>query len=262
MALRRNAVLPQTETAKNVENTAAAPAAPKVEDTTKAADPVEEEEEEEVAEETATGSEDDTPAAAVPAVPGNHPMAAAKEVVQDGFNSLDNKLGFGSFPIVKLDKDVFFRGEKNIGKEVHCIMMGARSKFLYKEKGVRNTKNLFYTYDHVTHGTGTKVADTLREWKVKGIEVEQKEYQEVIAMHLEPLANGKFKPIGHVLLNVPPASASRLGGYRMEVTQFMGKPLSGVVTVCKAGDLVKMQNDSFYPWNFEYHSDVPPPVAG
>lgn len=259
MALKRGAAIPQTPAAASTETpdkkpepaaqttlqdrsqpaTEAAPAPPPIE-TPATPEPT--------AQELATTS---APLPAIPAGGGMVPVADD----DDGFGSLDNKVGFGSFPIVKLDKEDFFLGDKKYGKEFYCVILGVKPKILYKEAGKQDTEYLFYTYDNVKDVSNRSVQAQLREWETKGIKWETKEYMECVAREQIPVDKelSDFNDGKVVLLNVAPASVARLAGYRLEV-----KPRGGmarVITRCIAGDMVTVGKTTFYPWNFEYVGD-------
>lgn len=202
-----------------------------------------------------TGSETAPPPArsSVPAPIPHHAMAPVQAADDDdGFGALDNKIGFGSFPIVKLDKEDFFVGDKKYGKEFFCVVMGAKPKVLYKEAGTQDTEFLFYSYDNVRDISGRSVQDQLREWESKGIKWETKEYMECVVREMVPTdkTQANFTEGKVCLLNVAPASVSRLAGYRLEVKAYGG--MSAVITRCVAGDIVSVGKTTFYPWNFEY----------
>lgn len=197
-----------------------------------------------------TAARTDPPA--VPAVPARANLLAPAG--DDGFGSLDDGIGFGSFPIAKLDKDQFVI-EDSSAPELSVVMLQARPKWIYRV----DDEHLFYSYDQQTDTGGRSIESRYAEWEAEGVDasaVEVKKYQEVVA-RVAPgqKAFAKYEE-RLVLLSIPPASTSRLAGYRAEL-RIGGYQLSGVVTKCVKGPLVKISPKvSFYPWQFEMQSVV------
>lgn len=170
------------------------------------------------------------------------------------FGSLDGKLGFGSFPQVKLDKADFVVGD-NEGelKEFDFHAMGAQSRWIYKA----DKDTFFFTYDGVTSTAGQPISEIIADWKAQGKTLKEKrEYQEVYGHIL----NGEF---AHrmVILSVPPASVPRLSGLRAEIGAFKktkeGKPceLNDVAIRVSVGPKITTKaKDTFYPWAFAFKS--------
>lgn len=179
--------------------------------------------------------------AVVPATSNHGIVAGAK--VDDGFNALDDEIGFGSFPMVKLDKDVFVV-EKAEHREFLCKIMGARPKWVYKA----DDDHLAYSYDQVFTTSGKDLKAVQAEWKANGLpNVEISKYMECAAQFLTP--GDHYEKL--VLLSVAPASIKRLGGYRAEL-QITGHKLNETVTRVFPGAKVQVNPKiSFYPWNFE-----------
>lgn len=269
MALRKTATIPQTPAAANPENTATESPPFAVDEqssdgpaltsrSTRAPDqPAPSNDGQgdsfETGEHEAHGQGHEA-ASTLPTAPSGGQLATVTPVRNDGFNALDGKTGFGSWPILKLDKTTFMVGDKDVGTEVFVIISGLRSKYLYREKGKQQTENLFYTQDHRTHGTGKSVAATLKEWSAKGIVHEVKEYMEGGALRVVKQADGTWKREKLCMLSIPPASIARLSGYREELAMFHdGKTLAQVVTRCYAGENIKLDGGiNFRPWEFEF----------
>lgn len=166
----------------------------------------------------------------------------------DGFGALDDQIGFGSFPMVKLDKNTFVI-ENAEYSELLAVMFQARSKWIYKV----DDENFVYSYDNVNDLSGKPLSAKIREWKAQGLgDHSSSMYMEVAA---KIVSEGKHKG-KLVLLNVAPASVKRLGGYRAEL-KFKNRTLSQVVTRIYPGSLIKLNAKiSFHPWNFEFSRDV------
>lgn len=166
----------------------------------------------------------------------------------DGFSALDDQIGFGSFPMAKLDKNTFVI-ENSEYTELLVIMLQARSKWILKV----DDENFVYSYDNVNDLSGKSLEQVKREWRAQGLKDSTTSmYMEVAARVLsEGKHQGKL-----VLLNVAPASVKRLGGYRAELA-IQKRTLSQVVTRIFPGALIKINPKiSFHPWNFEFSRDV------
>lgn len=175
-------------------------------------------------------------------------------VGDDGFGSLDDAVGFGSFPIVTLSDGEFLLDGNVIGdgKEFHAVILGSKNKFLFKEAGKEDGK-VFYSYDGVTALDNQLVADKLAEWAANGTKYEKKKYEEITAQMVD-ISTGEVGDI--VILSIPPASRNRLGGYRASIALQKRKKLSEVITkVCRANKVKMDGGKDFYPWNFVYAAD-------
>ncbi len=192
----------------------------------------------------------ETPDANLPVKSVNTDLqVAGTGMPDDGFSDLDDQIGFGSFPIVKLDKTEFLINDETLGdgNAFTCRLLNGRKKILVKESGDQDTKNLLYSYDGIHDTAGKLIEDRIAEWKADGVEsVERKTYFEAAAQLI-----GGDRDQELVLLSIPPASVSRLSGYRASVTMREGVPLSDVITKCSKGAKVKIGNNiTFYPWQF------------
>lgn len=182
----------------------------------------------------------------------NRSLMSRVGMEDDGFGDMDGDLGFGSFPIVKLDKDKFeVQGESL--DDFECILLQSKDKWIIKASKASEAP-FFYTYDMITDVSGNSVEQKKREWEAAGYprtEFEEKRYKEVLAKMLSGKFSGKL-----VLLSVPPASINRLGGYRAELS-VSHRYLNRVITKCSKGDKIKISNNiSFYPWTFSYVRDA------
>lgn len=196
-----------------------------------------------------------TQALEVAAAPkGTSVMNALSDGEDDGFGALDDQIGFGSFPMVKLDKNMFIV-ERAEFQTLDVRLMSARPKYAFKAKKDSNPKTkandddpMVYSYDGVTATSGLSLEAIKKEWAAEGFpHAEKSTYMECAA---EVVSDNQYK--GRiVLLNVAPASTKRLGGYRAEV-KLKGHKLSDVVTTIFPGDKIEIDSKkSFYPWNFK-----------
>lgn len=270
MALRKTATVPQTTAASNTENATPDPASAPVQTAQDDAAPTLQARSTRAPDQPSAPSNDGQgddfetgeaeveatheTAASLPTAPSGGQIATTTPVRNDGFSALDGKTGFGSWPILKLDKTTFMVGDKDAGPEVFGVISGLREKYLYREAGKQQTENLFYSYDHQTHGTGKSVQATLKEWAAKGIKYEVKTYMEGGFLRVVKADNGNWKREKLCMLSIPPASIARLAGYRDELAMFHdGKTLAQVVTRCYAGENIKLDGGiNFRPWEFEF----------
>lgn len=197
--------------------------------------------------------------------PTNSPLANVAPVEEDdGFSDLDDQIGFGSFPILILDKAEFVIGETSLGNSVDVILQQSRKKHLYKEGGKEQSDYVVYSYDdpknedgsmktyeEIYDTSGKKLSQVFAEWAEEGVDIdaiEHKQYSEAVAMVLK---DGEFK--GQlVLLSIPPASIKRFAGYRAELKTIRRCTLRQAVTRLVPGNKVKVDKITFHPWNFKF----------
>lgn len=202
---------------------------------------------------------------AAPRPTSNSPLANVAPVEEDdGFSDLDDQIGFGSFPILILDKAEFVIGETSLGNSVDVILQQSRKKHLYKEGGKEQSDYVVYSYDDPKHEDGTtktyeeiydtsgkKLSQVFAEWAEEGVDIdaiEHKQYSEAVAMVLQ---DGEYK--GQlVLLSIPPASIKRFAGYRAELKTIRRCTLRQAVTRLVPGNKVKVDKITFHPWNFKF----------
>lgn len=199
--------------------------------------------------ENATSFMDEEPASSAVAVQGSSSQMHSIAASDDGFDALDGKVGFGAFPNIKLDKDKFVVDNDELDS-FDCVLQAVKSKYLYKA----DDDNLFYSYDKIRDTSGKLVSARLKEWSDEGFntdEIEIKEYLEVVAMMKNTKLAGRF-----AILSIPPASARRISGYRMEIRAIHGVSLDKVVTRCLKGSKVTVGKNTFYPWDFSFISAV------
>ena len=203
-----------------------------------------EEQAEVAAEETQALVQAASPATELTAPKKTGGLMAAVGAADDGFDALDDEIGFGSFPMVKLDKSKFVI-DKAEYDEFHAVILSARPKWVYKA----DDDHLLYSYDQVYDTSGKTIEAVKAEWKADGVStaISVSKYMECASKVVSEGAHqGRI-----VLLSVAPASVKRLGGYRAEL-KLTGKSLGKVVTRIFPGDKVQINPKiSFYPWNFE-----------
>jgi hypothetical protein len=171
-------------------------------------------------------------------------------VRSEAFSSLDNKIKYGSFPTIKLDKHLFVIKDGEEVTEFLCHILATRPKWIYKtEKTEKGSEELFYSYDQQLATNGRKVEDILADWRADGLKLKEcREYEEcVVLMHSTSL-EGEM-----ALLSVPPASTGRLSGFRTQQNLLRKVELDKVITRVKTGAKITTKSkDTFYPWDFKF----------
>lgn len=186
---------------------------------------------------------------AVAAASGQGGPLAMQPAEADGFDGLDNAIGFGSFPIVKLDKDKFVGIGKDELDEFTCVLMQGREKYVFKA----DDDHLVYSYDCITGTDGRSLDAHFGEWRDEGVtnEISRSRYFECVAQLVDTARAGEL-----VLLSVAPASVARLAGYRA-VLKAKGLKMQDVATKCCKGQKITVGgNKTFYPWEFLFVGEV------
>jgi hypothetical protein len=169
----------------------------------------------------------------------------------DGFEDLDDEIGFGSFPILTLSNGTFNIGDEDIGNTVEVILQQSRRKHLYKEGGVEDTDFVVYSYDEVHDMGGKPLEAIFEEWAAEGVDrskIEHKKYSEAVGLIISDKHKGEL-----VLLSVPPASIKRFAGYRSELKVIRKAQPQQVVTRLVVGSVIKAGNGKkFNPWQFKF----------
>lgn len=189
--------------------------------------------------------------ASVPAVT-NANLTLGHRHDDDGFGaSMDADIGFGSFPIIKLDGNVL---SCESGEFDHLVVRAirAQSKYLIKARTSNEDGVPFvYSYDNVIGLDGRSISDHCREWVEDG-EMQAgsdpviSEYRELIV----EVVSGADELTGEiVILNVSPGSRARLAGYNASL-KLRGKDITQVHTLVKAGPKLSKGKNSWYPWSF------------
>lgn len=187
--------------------------------------------------------------------PASAPLTAFdREVGNDSsFDSLDDDVGYGSFPMVKLDKDTLVTSDGDEFKSLDAVLIRMSRKTLVKARpGQDDDIPFFYTYNNTTALDGRSVSDYLREWRESGemedgAEPVKSEYLEVLG---EVHGTGTDLDGEFVIFNVAPASRRKLAGYKMKL-QARGLALNKVLTRVAAGAKVTKGKNTFHPWDFK-----------
>ena len=182
----------------------------------------------------------------------------AQQLAAMGFEGLD--MGFGAFPIVKLQDQTFSTSDGDVlGNTFVCVMHQTRRKFLFKCDDSNDSDEMVYSYDKQTTTTGKSIEDVKAEWAAKGfVAPVWKEYTDVTAQ-LVDLPNREMG--GVVVLSVPHTSNSRLSGY-MTTLLVKGRQPNQVITQVYPGQRITSAKKPFYPWAFREYTTVQALLGG
>ena len=173
------------------------------------------------------------------------PRSVESAAADQGFEGVT--IGFGSYPIVKLEDGIFQTNDEELGKEIIGRLLNSKKKILYRTKVPEGeSPEIVYTYDDVLSTSGNPIKDVLAEWEADGEKWERKEYLDVVT-RIEDEESPYDSRI--VLLSIPPASSNRFGGYVGEL-MMSGRKVADVLTRVSVGKKVTKTRFPFYPWNF------------
>lgn len=249
---------PEAEPKQETVKTVAAPAGPPAQEKLPLAEPETQAEPEAEAEDKPDLSnfekEDSLPAVAETRV-----VAAPQrqDEPEDGFEELDDALGYGSLPMVKLDKDELdVEGVRF--KSLDVIMHRMKYKWMVKPRN-EDGAPFCYSYDRKVDTKGRPISEWIAEWvedgeMKSGDTPHEAKYAEIVS---EVAEEGNEFDGRMVILNIAPASVAKLSGYRQDLKlggiRRYGRALglTQVVTRLGKGKLIKTaSNQSFYPWAF------------
>lgn len=189
---------------------------------------------------------------------------AAQPGDDTGFSIARKSLGFGSFPMVKLENGDFIFGETGVSlQEFDAVLTKMREKLLIKarsggERGIpivfayAPTDGTSYTVEDLISSDGSAVGDHIASWKEAGeMPVSARP---VVSSYYEILAqihNTDTEMDGELaILNVPPASQSGLSGYIERLAYKRLTPPQVLTKVIK-GPKRTNANGTYYPWAFK-----------
>ena len=195
----------------------------------------------------------------VPATTRGTPLSTALPA-DDSFDGLEEELGFGSFPMLKLDKTEFVVGNTSLDAIEECVLLKGTKKHLYKaRKGEEDGIPLVYSYDGVYTTSGERLDDVFEEWREHG-EMEgapiKNTYMEVLT-HIIRAGDGSLN--GElVMANIAPQSLRTLSGYQARLG-LKGLRLNQAVTRLQKGQKVTLKGSAktFYPWDFKFVREAP-----
>lgn len=176
------------------------------------------------------------------------------ELADDGFEGLS--LGFGSFPIVKLENEGIFADtdDKEIGKWFTGQVMGTKAKYVFKNAGCeKKDEEAVYSYDGVNDSnTGEPLQEKFDTWTSEGWRIEKKDYLEVTVQLIDTDVNGDGRKGELVLASIPPTSRTRISGFFAQTAMKTRMKPNQYVTKFLVGDKVTKADNPFYPWHFEF----------
>ena len=238
--------------------------------------------------------DDETETRTLPALPPkpDKPLAQtdqsarAKAVAEvadadDEFENLDQEIGFGSFPIIKLDKHELICADLGVtAKTIDGVILKGRRKFLYKASKDKEEERIAYSYhDRDTEGEvltadGRRLSSVIAEWKEDGtVELIRSRYYECMLHVLDVQCekeshtqDARKAIVGElVLTSIAPSSVQRLAGYQQKLKLRKGQPkLRDVVTRLSAGAKItpkKNPDNTYFPWNFTLLGRAPADVS-
>lgn len=120
-----------------------------------------------------------------------------------------------------------------------------------------------YSYDKQTGTDGRALDDHFNEWRMAGeLEADaspvKARYFELAAQILTVDGKGDHELCGDmVLASIPPASVTRLAGYKAKL-KLKKRKLNKVVTHILPGAKITLPNKkTFWPWDFKFVEDAP-----
>lgn len=195
---------------------------------------------------------------------------AANQVISDaadnGFDGLE--LGFGSFPMIKLENEGQFADsdENELGKHIRAVLQQSTPVYLYKQEGNEDGP-IAYSYDRQTltsykgnEGDEFKTVEEVRAaWVEEGYDLEEKKYLEVVATIVEDhddfiegdVPEGLEDIEGEtVMFRLAPASLKAFSG-KVATLQMRKQPIQGATMDFLVGKKRKSGNGkTYFPWKF------------
>ena len=193
-------------------------------------------------------------------VPVNSKPAPDHEVIpiphvrpqDNGFDDLES--GYGSFPTVKLDGDQFFIDNEPMGKEFQAVILSVKKKFIWKATEMMDApeKQLRWSYDNMNTTKGEPLISVVSRWQAEGYLPRHNELCEAMAEIQAGAWVGKL-----VVLNIPPQSKLRLGGYKEVLQMQKHMQIPEVITRVFVDKPVTTKGNTFRPWGFDFVQEVP-----
>lgn len=199
-----------------------------------------------------------------PAVRGSGAVAPAQgtatalaALAELGFDGVETD--WTSYPTVVLDKTEFATSDGNSldTDEITVRLLGSRKRFMFKQKVANDDSDepeLAYTHDlSELDDPDSELSKKLKAWKdEEGLDYVVKEYVEAFAV----VQDEKSRLDGQmVMLQIPPTSKGRFGGYVQGNLFTKGLKPSQYLTRCSKGEKVQKAAKPFYPWKFEMVAD-------
>lgn len=189
---------------------------------------------------------------------------AAQPGDDTGFSIARKSLGFGSFPMVKLENGDFIFGETGVSlQEFDAVLTKMREKLLIKARSGNEhnipivfayapTDGTSYNVEDLIASDGAVVGDHIAAWKEAGeMSISARP---VVSSYYEILAqvhNTDTEMDGELaILNVPPASQSGLSGYIERLAYKRLTPPQVLTKVIKGPKRTNAKG-TYYPWAFK-----------
>ena len=171
-------------------------------------------------------------------------LQAIKDDEGTGFEILDEKLDFTSFPVATIKNGRLFLGTKQVD-EIRGVIQSVSTVTIFKASKAEDAP-MFYSKNGVTDNDGVPLSTYKEAWAAAGHEISKiitKEYIVGYAMQ----EDGEM-----FAFNVPPTSQGKLAGYRV-VLKLRKLRLNDVVTKFSPGEMVNTADrKSFTPWAFSF----------
>ncbi|QZI91850.1 hypothetical protein SIPHO067v1_p0061 [Vibrio phage 51E28.1] len=195
---------------------------------------------------------------------------AANQVISqaadNGFDGLE--LGFGSFPMIKLENEGQFADsdENELGKHIRAVLQQSTPVYLYKQENNEDGP-IAYSYDRNTltsykgdEGEEFKTVDEIKAaWAEEGYDLEEKKYLEVVATVCEDheefiegeVPEGLEDIEGEtVMFRLAPASLKAFSG-KVATLQMRNQPIQGATMDFLVGKKRKSNGGkTYFPWKF------------
>lgn len=202
--------------------------------------------------------------------PKESKAVAANQVISqaadNGFDGLE--LGFGSFPMIKLENEGQFADsdENELGKHIRAVLQQSTPVYLYKQENNEDGP-IAYSYDRNTltsykgdEGEDFKtVAEIKAAWAEEGYDLEEKKYLEVVATVCEDheefiegdVPEGLEDIEGEtVMFRLAPASLKAFSG-KVATLQMRNQPIQGATMDFLVGKKRKSNGGkTYFPWKF------------
>lgn len=181
------------------------------------------------------------------------PVQASQGHFNDGFDDLDDELGFGSFSRIKLDAGIFWLDDQKFGTSFNCNIFQVRKVYIHRSMEQGDDAQAVWSYEDFDQNpnamttNGEPVASVLSRWRAEGHDPVKRITYEAAAT----IIGGEHD--GHIAtLSIPQASTKKFAGYSKVMTMTKGLRVPQVVTKVSVGDPIKSGSRSFQPWVFEY----------
>lgn len=181
------------------------------------------------------------------------PVQASQGHFNDGFDDLDEELGFGSFSRIKLDSGIFWLDDQKFGTSFNCNIFQVRKVYIHRSKEQGDDAQAVWCYEDFDQNpnamttNGEPVASVLSRWRAEGHDPVKRITYEAAATIVGGEHDGQI-----ATLSIPQASTKKFAGYSKVMTMTKGLRVPQVITKVSVGDPIKSGTRSFQPWVFEY----------